>query len=57
MLRFSAVEKRAPRNGIVGIDFKGNAGLESDENALGCVRTLAKSSDRTNGNAKRIKSY
>lgn len=52
----SAVENKAPRKGIVGIDFKGNAGLASEAKGFGGVRILAKSSDRTKGKVKRIKS-
>lgn len=56
ILRFSAVENRAPRKGIVGIDFRGSAGRASDANGFGGVlRTLAKRSDRRMGKVKRIK--
>ena len=57
ILRESAVEKRAPRKGIVGIDFRGSAGREMDASGLDGVRTLAKRSDRTNGKENRIKAY
>lgn len=55
-MRFSAVENRAPRKGIVGIDFRGRAGRVRElRSGFGGVRTLAKRRDRTKGKVKRIK--